>query len=189
MSEKFTTFERINGFALKNLVFRAIYTARWRHTHICNRVPMRRIFSPTSTVFGHFSGSKKKEAFMVRSRSSDNNVAVRCISEPYKHKSVSHAQHFKLFEPFVCFSTPHFNTVATVLKFDKWLRAFASLAASHASIATESEVNTKLENSKLPIPLEQLKCRSRFTPQQVIDLSWAFNDADRQTAILTTTLK
>jgi hypothetical protein len=33
MSEKFTTFERINGFALKNLVFRAIYTARWRHTH------------------------------------------------------------------------------------------------------------------------------------------------------------
>ena len=30
MSEKFTTFERINGFALKNLVFRAIYTARWR---------------------------------------------------------------------------------------------------------------------------------------------------------------
>ena len=32
MSEKFTTFETINGFALKNLVFRAIYTARWRHT-------------------------------------------------------------------------------------------------------------------------------------------------------------
>jgi hypothetical protein len=61
----------------------------------------------------------RQNVYVFQYISSENNIAVRCISEPYKHKSVSHAQHFKLFEPFVCFSTPHFNTVATVLKFDK----------------------------------------------------------------------
>ena len=138
---------------------------------MCNRVPMRRIFSPISTVFGQFLESKKKEAFMKRSRSSEYNVAVRCISVPCKHKLDSRAQHLKVFEPFVCLGTLHFNTVTTMLNCGKCFRAFASLAASHASIAAESDVNTKLENSKLLIPIEQLKCRSRFTPQIAFDSS------------------
>ena len=91
-----------------------------------------------------------------------------------------------------------------MLKFGICFRDFASLTASHASIATESDVNTKLKDSVSRIAREHLtddfsginaswlRTRLLFTPQNAIDLSRTFNNADNagcQTAILTEALQ
>jgi hypothetical protein len=91
-----------------------------------------------------------------------------------------------------------------MLNFGICFRDFASVTASHDSIAAESDVNTKLKDSVSQIALEHLtddfsginaswlRTRFLFTPQKTFDLSRTFNDADNagcQTAILTETLQ
>lgn len=94
--------------------------------------------------------------------------------------------------------------MATVLKFGICFRDFASVTASHVSIAAESDVNTKLKDSVSQIALEHLtddlsgvnaswlRTRFLFTPQKKFDLSRTFNNADNagcQTAMLNETLQ
>ena len=123
--------------------------------HNCNRVPMRRTFSPTARIFGHFSGSKKKEALMERSRSFDINSAATCISDPSNHMLVFCANIFEKFSPFDSFGLFHFLTVAKMLK-RKSSRAFELRVSFHSPIASESGVNTKSDNSDWPIQIERL---------------------------------
>ena len=78
----------------------------------CNRAPTRRTFSPTARFFGHFSGSKKKEALMERSRSFDINSAATCISDPSNHMLVFCANIFEELSPFDSFGLFHFLTTS-----------------------------------------------------------------------------
>ncbi len=69
---------------------RMFFPVSCRHPfHNCNRAPIRRICSPAWQGFGTYSGSKKKEALMVRLHSLECNVAATCMSEPWNHMSVS----------------------------------------------------------------------------------------------------
>jgi hypothetical protein len=88
-----------------------------------------------------------------------------------------------------------------MLNFDICFRDFASLTASHASIAAESDVNTKLKDSVSQIALEYLtdnfsginaswlRNRLLFITQNAIDLSRTINNAGCRAAILTAALQ
>lgn len=88
-------------------------------------------------------------------------------------KLTSRSHHLEVIVPFVRVGTPHFTTVAMMLNFGKACRVFVSPAASQASIATASDVNTKLENGGCPKELERMfdaSSRMRFAARQSTDL-------------------